>query len=227
MNEEQEAELWSEFEKIEQMLDGKSVQSMDSMDPDSPGRKIRPSPLRSRSAYELAQAEGEKEILEDRLHELLSRTDEYNSQLISLTNTNVDLVSKNEKLTKENDELKAQLVALQKLKIDTESNNTEERFRLVEFKLAETKSRLARTLQTFDDLTLAKDFALKELEQERLMRIHAEKERDAYCAAYEASLSHFDRWTSKAKAAQQQQQQQRNSSSTNGTGSNGTPVNSG
>lgn len=222
----QEADLWSEFEKIEQLLDGKSVQSLDLSDPDSPGRRIRPTPSKSRSAYELAQAEGEKEILEDRLHELLSKTDEYNCKLIALTHTNVDLVSRNDKLTKENEDLKSQLAALQKLKTDVDTSNSEERFRIVEFKLAETKSRLARTQQTFDDLSLAKDYALKELEQERLMRIHAEKERDAYCAAYEASLSHFDRWTSKAKAQQQQQLKNGSSSSSVGAGSNGTPVNS-
>lgn len=225
MDEEREADLWSEFEKIEQMLDGKSVQSLDLSDPDSPGRRLKRTPTKSRSAYELAQAEGEKEILEDRLHELLSKTDEYNSKLIALSNTNIDLVSRNEKLSKENEDLKAQLAAMQKLKLDSDSsNNTEERFRQVEFKLAEAKARLARTLQTFDDLTLAKDFALKELEQERLMRIHAEKERDAYCAAYEASLSHFDRWTSKAKAQQLQQQQQHAAKSSS---RNGTPVNNG
>jgi hypothetical protein len=72
-------------------------------------------------------------------------------------------------------------------------------FRELEFKLAETRSKLARTQQAYDDLSLAKDSALIELEKERMIRVHVEKERDAYSAAYEQSLLHFERWSTKTK----------------------------
>eukprot|EP01039_Chlorochromonas_danica_P001301 gene1301-1420_t len=157
------------------------------------------------SAYELAVAESEKEELQDRLRVLLSKTEDFDQQLRDLTAENLALRCANDQLYHENQHLKLSLSEYEKIH---QSNGLSggsatqhielEDFRLLEFKLAETRSKLARTQQLNEDLHLAKEQALRELDQERLTRIHIEKERDAYSAAYEASLQHFERWT-KAK----------------------------
>ena len=46
---------------------------------------------------------------------------------------------------------------------------------------------------SLQDQILAKDLLHKELEKERLIRQHIEKERDAFSAAYEASIRHFEK----------------------------------
>lgn len=72
----------------------------------------------------------------------------------------------------------------------------------VEFHLAETRSRLARTSAALDDRSIAIEGLERELDIERGVRMHVEKERDAYMAAYEASLRHFEMWASRAKTNQ-------------------------
>lgn len=167
------------------------------------------------SAYELAVAESEKEELQDRLRVLLSKTEDFDQQLRDLTAENLALRCANDQLYHENRHLKLSLTEYEKIQQQQhfQSNGLNggtaiqhielEDFRLLEFKLAETRSKLARTQQLNEDLHLAKEQALRELDQERLTRIHIEKERDAYSAAYEASLQHFERWTkAKVKNAQ-------------------------
>jgi hypothetical protein len=73
-------------------------------------------------------------------------------------------------------------------------------FNDVEMRLAETRSRLARSAQALDDQKIARECLEKELQMERKVRMHCEKERDAYMAAYEASLKHFEVWAGRAKA---------------------------
>lgn len=183
--------LWEELENIEKIFNDNNDNNDSNVENVLPGRK-------SLSAYELAVAEGEKEELEDRLHELLSKTEEYDSKLLQLNHANIDLVSQNSRLALENSMLRLQLeeaLCQQSSAARPSGQHTEKEYQEMEYRLAETRSKLARALQTFDDLSLAKDFAVKQLEQERLARVHVEKERDAYSAAYEASLTHFDKWS--------------------------------
>jgi hypothetical protein len=113
-----------------------------------------------------------------------------------LTEQNHDLTRKNETLSIENSTLIQQVATLTlKSDLSLEATNCAMTSDKDDFKVAEARSKLARALQNLDDLTLIKDFALKQLEQEKLTRIHVEKERDAYMAAYEASLTHFDKWS--------------------------------
>jgi hypothetical protein len=201
MSDDLEQNLWFELENFDQIFSDSTKQEAAICDEDAPKFK------KIYTAYELAEAEGEKEQLEDRLHELLSKTEEFDGKLLELTQRNLDLTAENEKLSCENIILNEQITKLTsvfKYKIPNsfKCDLNEEDFREMEFKLAETRSKLARTLQTYDDLTLMKDFALKQLEQEKLARIHVEKERDAYSAAYEASLTHFDKWSKSKSSAQ-------------------------
>lgn len=165
-----------------------------------------PSPRLSRgtlSTFELAAAESEKEELEDKLKILLSKTEDFDWQLRQLSEENIALRSANEHLHQENLQLKAIVAEYEqqagRIRADHDNEPSAgsldiEDLRLVEFKLAETRSKLARSQQLYEDLFMAKEQALRELEQERITRIHVEKERDAYSAAYEASLQHFERW---------------------------------
>jgi hypothetical protein len=189
MDDDLERNLWLELENIDRIFNDSIEQTIICHEENPKFRK-------SYTAYELAEAEGEKEQLEDRLHELLFKTEDYDAKLLELTQRNLDLIAENEKLFYDNKILNEQITDLNLAKPDSAKCNVRnEDFRDMEFKLAETRSKLARTLHALDDLTLIKDFSLKQLEQEKLARIHVEKERDAYSAAYEASLTHFDKWS--------------------------------
>ena len=148
----------------------------------------------------MATAEGEKEALHDRLQTLLARSEDFDSQQAALR----DLTMRNEELLRENamlrkfredfiEEFNARQQSLQSSA--TESANLEDKYKDLEFRLAETRSKLARAQQAQDDHLLARELAEKRLEQENVRRSHAERERDAYASAYEASLKHFERWS--------------------------------
>ncbi len=205
-----EQSLWEELDNMEQLLlthnGDMAAQSHRKCESSITGRQ-------SLSAYELAVAEGEKEELEDKLHELLTKTNDYDSQLLLLSQNNMELANENKRIRLENASLLQQVQATTKTSLTTvcsptkccstttsDSQRTCTDFEALELLLGETRSKLARSLQTLDDLSLAKDFAVRQLEQERLARVHVEKERDAYSAAYEASLIHFDKW-SRAKSS--------------------------
>jgi len=147
------------------------------------------------SVFEQAAAEGEREALHDRLQTLLARSEDYEVQQASMR----DLARRNEELMRENAVLRRsrdESIEKQKASAEVAANSDlEERFKDLEFKLAEARSKLARAQQSQDDHLLARELAEKRLEQEKLSRSHAEKERDAYAAAYEASLKHFEKWS--------------------------------
>mmetsp|Transcript_5104 Transcript_5104/g.8652 ORF Transcript_5104/g.8652 Transcript_5104/m.8652 type:complete len:208 (-) Transcript_5104:45-668(-) len=166
----------------------------------------------SYSAYEYAQAEGEKEELEDQLKSLLSKTNDFSAQIAHLSRSNNDLIHINEQLQIENARLRSasgqdhhqQLDSLTRYGERVGSVGYESYSALspgsvaLEHLLAETRTKLLQMEASYQDILSTKEVILRELEQERAMRIHVEKERDAYSAAYEASLQHFDKW-SKAK----------------------------
>lgn len=174
----------------------------------------------SLTAYELAEAESEREELQDKLRLLLSKTEEYDQNLAVITKENQEIKALTNQLSKENESLRKQLEDIRKQQqVNNNENNdnsnqskiskselggnvtSNKEFQDLEFKLAETKSKLARMQQAYEDLQIAKELALQELEQEKLARMHIEKERDAFSAAYEASLMHIEKW-SKVKAKQ-------------------------
>jgi hypothetical protein len=155
-------------------------------------------PRLSYSAYELAEAEIEKEELQDKLRLLMSKTEEFDKEFMELNEINHELKAKNEQLTHDNDELKEKVQSLeQKLHDEQQLKELQktQQYEQLEYKLAETKGMLAKYQQLYEDMMMVKEIAVAELEKERLHRVHAEKERDAYSAAYEASLQHFEKWS--------------------------------
>ena len=148
------------------------------------------------SVFEQAAAEGEREALQDRLQTLLARSEDFELQQVSMR----ELVLRNEELMRENSLLRKfrdDYGEEQKANapIAVGKSDPDESFKDLEFRLAEARSKLARALQSQDDHLLARELAEKRLDQEKLARSHAEKERDAYAAAYEASLKHFEKWS--------------------------------
>ena len=153
------------------------------------------------SVFEQAAAEGEREALQDKLQILLARSEDFELQQVSMR----ELILRNEELMRENSLLRKfrdDYVEEQKAigpagatAIGKTKHDLDESFKDLEFRLAEARSKLARALQSQDDHLLARELAEKRLEQEKLARSHAEKERDAYAAAYEASLKHFEKWS--------------------------------
>jgi len=185
-----ESELRRQLEDLDNMVNG------------SGGEGGAVSRRDAQSIFDLASAEGEKEALHDRLATLLARSEDFESQQASLR----ELASRNEELLRENAVLRKfreDYIEQQQSAADVaatrskSSEDLEERYKELEFTLAETRSKLARAQQAQDDHLLARELAEKRLDQEKVGRSHAEKERDAYAAAYEASLKHFERWSNR------------------------------
>lgn len=165
----------------------------------------------SYTAYEIAAAEGDREELQDRLNMLLSKMEDYDKLAEQLNIRNSDLIRKNENLINENQTFRNQILELKasaavKDSISNDMNRlmapsakSEHVYSQLEFKLAETRSQLARSQQSIEDLELYKDQLIQKLDEEELKRVHAEKERDAYSAAYEQSLAHFEKWLNESK----------------------------
>lgn len=165
------------------------------------------SPPQARVAFELAEAEIEKEELQDQLRILLSKTEDFDAQLLQLHAENQDLFTRYTQVLRENERLKQEVADTRNERTTSQVLSTpgvsttpcaptvsEQDYQALEFKLAETRAKLARFQQHFEDLTLAREVTVKELERERLLRLKAEKERDAYSAAYEMSLKKIDHW---------------------------------
>jgi hypothetical protein len=191
-------ELKLELEKLDQIF-------LSNHEPSLPTHlnNSRTSAGGGQSTLDELEADIEKEELHDKLQAVLSQAEDHSKQIMQLTGVNMELKSRNDQLQRETERLLQRIADLEQNQAPVDSprsHRTEEEFRQVEFKLAETRSKLARSQQAFDDLVLAKDSALLELEKERMIRLHIEKERDAYSAAYEQSLNHFEKWTSKSKS---------------------------
>jgi hypothetical protein len=63
------------------------------------------------SAFEFAEAESEKEELEDKLNLLLSKTEEFSSQINKMNAINADLLNRNKELMGENERLLSEVGA--------------------------------------------------------------------------------------------------------------------
>ena len=148
----------------------------------------------SYSAYEYAEAEGEKEELEDKLNLLLSKTEDFSAQMERMNNLNVDLQSRCTQLQFENARLKAKNDSKYLSGYDdvhsevkgadcatgspTDKQNVYSMISpsasiALEHLLVEERKKMAQLEACYRDTMLIKDSALLELERERGMRIHA------------------------------------------------------
>lgn len=204
-----EEELKAELEKLDQIFSTNNLDFFDEEIPLPPDEDIPNSQRKSRmsqSAYELAQAEIEKEELQDKLHILISKTEEYNKQIFELNEENLIMKRKNEQLNRENEDLKSQLEELEARVASNEKtgpdsniprsvNSIDMDYSELEFKYAEVKSRLAKSQQQNEDLTMTRDALLAECEREKFLRQKADREKDAYSTAYQASVQQIEKWS--------------------------------
>jgi len=156
------------------------------------------------TVYELAAMEAEKEQLQDRMQLFMAKLEESEAKLLAANRANADLQRTNHSLTKENQILKSRLQEIDvqhQLELLKRNKSSTEDFSEVEFKLAETRAKLARSQQAYEDVIITKDELAKDLEFERSKVGHIERERDAYSAAYEASLKHFEKWAAVRKSS--------------------------
>jgi hypothetical protein len=184
-----EAEIRQELEKLEQIFN-EEISADASVDYSFiESRKQRNNNSRlSYSAYEYAQAEGEKEEMEDKLNALLSKNEDFNLQVDRLNKINCDLQMRNRQLMSENGDLHQQVYDLQAAasavasqgpsKTNGEILETEKQsYANLQLEMhllrQETLSLKARADAEYRVLSLAKDKAVEELERERALRIHA------------------------------------------------------
>lgn len=180
-----EEEIRLELERLEQILDGSSC-----MDDSANFSAVKPNRV-SYSAYEYAEAEGEKEELEDKLNLLLSKTEDFSLQMDRMNNLNVDLQNKCKEFQNENARLKGIIESRSVNKspeVQRELENTvidHESLQVcssigpsassiaLEHLLVEERAKVTQLESKLRDMVLIKESVLLELERERGMRIHA------------------------------------------------------
>lgn len=92
----------------------------------------------------------------------------------------------NMELKRENDELRRRRPV-----VGSEEVLTLSAFDELERLYVEAKCKLAQAMSDIDDMEIIKCSLVEKLQKEQQRRIVAEKERDAYCAAYEATIRHI------------------------------------
>ena len=114
---------------------------------------------------------------------LLSQSEYYDQEIRLLQGSFSEISKRNDELRCENARLRDQIWkdGLEERVEATDDTNkpkhSESDYKLLENKLSETKSKLARVQQYQDDQMLVKEVLEKELDVERSKRILAEKER--------------------------------------------------
>ena len=183
-----EEEIRIELERLEEIFNEESqIES-----PKQVSSAGRPSRL-SYSAFEYAEAESEKEVLEDRLNLLLSKTEDCHAQIEYLTKINTELNAKNSQLLEANEKLRTRagistkssnmITEQDQADIESKTNLTSEPLYecygslsqgsiALELLLSETRAKLSRMEAAYRDVVVSRDMALQELEKERNVRIH-------------------------------------------------------
>ena len=169
-----EEEIRTELEKLEQMFhDDTRIESCSVVN--SPN--LKPNRV-SYSAYEYAEAEGEKEELEDKLKLLITKTEDFSTQMEHMQSINADLQYRNNNLMAENGHLynKIKCIADQTgttAPLDCNiANPISPGSRALEMLLADTRAKLARMEASYQEMCLANDLVVQELENERALRVH-------------------------------------------------------
>ena len=193
-------ELTRELEIFERIIQGGISDDVDSIynnaspftpkngTPTSSSQKYRTTV----NAFELAEVEGESEELQDRMASLLGKSVESEQVISRLENDLKSLQIKFELLEQENNILRSEHNLANFTHDRIQYQNEDEMKESMEYKLAETKFRLARALTQLDDSKFSKETLEYELEKERKLRIRYEKERKIYEDAYVESIKYVE-----------------------------------
>lgn len=212
-----EQELRKELEKFEYIFQDE-VKTESEIEP---RRKLS----QTLSQFAIAQAEGEKEQLEDEISVLYSKGEEKDRLLADAQGIILELSARNDRLEKENKMLTPRYASesnppshLVGVGIDDVAvAETHARAALVQLEsvLSETRQQFAAVQRELESATIHKAKLEKELALEHHRRVTAEKERDAYAAAYETSLKHFEAWNLKKQQLKGQASNIHSNSSSN------------
>ena len=154
------------------------------------------------NAFELAEIEGESEELHDKMASLLGKSVESEQVITRLEGELKNLNIKFDLLEQENNILRTEnsLAAFNNHR--NHYQNEDEMKESLEYKLAETKFRLARALTQLDDSKFSMETLEYELEKERKLRIRYEKERKIYEDAYVESIKYVEILSKRQKQAE-------------------------
>jgi len=152
--------------------------------------EIQKSSVRNSNSFEIAEIEGEKEELLDRLDSITLRYEELEAINRTLLLEKQQLMEDNEKLIAKNSELisKARETAFGISPKASKHGDLEELYHTA---LSNIEKLQAEVIVLQD----IKENNERDLMYQKTLRIQAEKERDAYEKAYQDSLKHFSRWT--------------------------------
>jgi hypothetical protein len=191
------------------------LRALESLSGSSPLHRSPPHPTKGLGAgqglpslehsFELAAAESERERLYDKMNDLTERVEE-----LELHNRHQEKMLSH--LKKRNKELERQLLHAadadpgeddskdDSVSFQDDDNKGNQMYRLqckaLELELQEMKMLLTQSQKKVQDSTVARDTVSTELQDERAKRHHAEKQKDAYAAAYRQALQHIEKWSS-------------------------------
>lgn len=131
---------------------------------------------------ELSLLEADKEDLIDKLNDSQATVNDQAKTIDGLT-------AENERLKRENALLKG-------LHVNVPSGDD---VADLQKELQEANLALLKFKKLNDELIISKELAEKKMHQEKLLRLHSDKEKEAYALAFSSSLGHFEKWVAPHK----------------------------
>lgn len=156
-------------------------------------------------SFELAAAESERERLHDKLNDLSARVEELElhtkhqeSIIAHLKKRNRDLETKlQDGDTYKGDESSSDIsFSFQDIEKERGGQMYRLKCKALELELQETKILLSQSQKKMEEANSAYQNASTDHQNEVSKRVHAEKQRDAYAAAYRQALQHIEKWSS-------------------------------
>ena len=218
-----EAELQLELEKLDLIFqESTGVSASNSLDSvalshsvhNTPGKFLQGGDDEELAAarYELAEAEIEKEDLEDKVQLLRMKLEQYDTEMLSLTQQNLELRKINDTIKKDNEELLLRLGdrehQLSQLSLQmTDQSHTEQHHHNASISsLLGSPGGLSTGLGSDDKpsyevlemkvktLVITSEILLRDLQKEKALRTRAEKEKEAYQKALDRTMKKVEEW---------------------------------
>ena len=156
-------------------------------------------------SFELAAAESERERLYDRLNDLTARVDELETSNKHLETVVTHYKNRNMMLEGKLQAADSSFVrdncyfeesAMQQEEDTIKMTNMYKlKCTALELKVQELQLLLEHSQKNIHDAALAREQSKTEYNEEVAKRLHAEKQRDAYAAAYRQALQHIEKWS--------------------------------
>jgi hypothetical protein len=146
-------------------------------------------------SLELAAAESEREKLYDKLHDLTARVEELEAHNRHQETLLIQMNRKNRQLEEKVRSLDENEISESSVFDDNIAELLRAKNKALDLELNEARALLMQSMKSCRDAITAKKTADNEREAEMKRRLLAEKQRDAYAAAYQQALSHIEKWS--------------------------------